>query len=88
MYNGLAIAISNYEFIVDLMIIQSHCVADTSFLGAKLFMVCVDRVVIQESCSNFIDGLAMMFASYYVLNIQYPQEAALTLEFIKRYFYV
>ena len=39
--------------------ISNHIVmivfAGTSFLGTRLFMVCVGRIVIHESCSNFID---------------------------------
>ncbi|XDV33478.1 hypothetical protein PO909_003877 [Leuciscus waleckii] len=59
-----------------------------SILGAKKWMLSIEgRVVLQLSdCSEFTSALAVLFASYYVFNMEYPEEAATTLEFIQRFF--
>uniref|UniRef100_A0A9J8DLI9 Uncharacterized protein n=1 Tax=Cyprinus carpio carpio TaxID=630221 RepID=A0A9J8DLI9_CYPCA len=59
-----------------------------SILGAKKWMLSIEgRVVLQLSDrSEFTSALAVLFASYYVFNMEYPAEAATTLEFIQRFF--
>ncbi|XP_048019935.1 uncharacterized protein LOC125251074 [Megalobrama amblycephala] len=59
-----------------------------SILGAKKWMLSIDgRVVLQlNDRSDFTHALAVFFASYYVFNMEYPEEAATTLEFIQRFF--
>nr|XP_046254761.1 uncharacterized protein LOC124064385 [Scatophagus argus] len=37
---------------------------------------------------TFITGLAAVFATYYVFNLQYQEEAARTLEFVQRYIFL
>uniref|UniRef100_A0A3B3QPE7 Uncharacterized protein n=1 Tax=Paramormyrops kingsleyae TaxID=1676925 RepID=A0A3B3QPE7_9TELE len=45
------------------------------------------RVVLRMSDhSDFTSALAVLFGSFYVFNIEYPEEAATTLEFIQRFF--
>ena len=34
---------------------------------------------------NIFSAVAVLFASYYVFNIEYPTEACITMEFIQRY---
>ncbi|RXN05325.1 hypothetical protein ROHU_033470 [Labeo rohita] len=57
-----------------------------SILGAEKWMLSIEgRVVLQLSdVSDFTSALAVLFGSYYVFNIEYPEEAATTLEFIQR----
>uniref|UniRef100_A0A673AGA4 Si:ch211-111e20.1 n=1 Tax=Sphaeramia orbicularis TaxID=375764 RepID=A0A673AGA4_9TELE len=44
------------------------------------------RVVCEGLQPTFITGLAAVFATYYVFNLQYQEEAARTLEFVQRRF--
>ncbi|KAL6457325.1 hypothetical protein MHYP_G00342880 [Metynnis hypsauchen] len=57
-----------------------------SILGAKKWMLSIEgKVVLQLSDhSDFASALAVFFGSYYVFNIEYPAEAATSLEFIQR----
>ena len=50
---------------------------------SKRCCLVIDGVVVNESLS-VPDGVMLMFAAYYVLNIVYPEELAATLEFIQR----
>ncbi|KAL1257411.1 hypothetical protein QQF64_003155 [Cirrhinus molitorella] len=51
----------------------------------KHWMVTLEGCVISEGITpNFLTGLAAVFAIYYMLNLQYQEEAACTLEFIQR----
>ncbi|KAE8278719.1 hypothetical protein D5F01_LYC23638 [Larimichthys crocea] len=61
-----------------------HC--GNSPLTAKMFMVAVDHVIVNEQLPCFNKALEMMFCSYYVHNIDYPVELAATLEFLQRVF--
>ncbi|RXN15703.1 hypothetical protein ROHU_027865 [Labeo rohita] len=56
-----------------------------SILGAEKCMLSIEgRVVLQLSdVSDFTSALAVLFGSYYVFNIEYPEEATTTLEFIQ-----
>ncbi|KAL6490990.1 hypothetical protein MHYP_G00013350 [Metynnis hypsauchen] len=56
-----------------------------SILGAKKWMLSIEgKVVLQLSDhSDFASALAVFFGSYYVFNIEYPAEAATSLEFIQ-----
>ncbi|KAL6477755.1 hypothetical protein MHYP_G00135900 [Metynnis hypsauchen] len=57
-----------------------------SILRAKKWMLSIEgKVVLQLSDhSDFASALAVFFGSYYVFNIEYPAEAATSLEFIQR----
>ena len=44
----------------------------------------VDGSIVNEAVEGFIEGLMLMFASYYIFNIAYPEGLAATLEFIQR----
>ncbi|XP_045111999.1 uncharacterized protein LOC123505044 [Portunus trituberculatus] len=57
-----------------------------SRLYASKYMLSIDGVIVNEDIATFAAGLAMLFASYYNLNIMYPAECASTLEFIQRCF--
>ncbi|KAL1253607.1 hypothetical protein QQF64_015836 [Cirrhinus molitorella] len=51
----------------------------------KHWMITLEGCVISEGITpNFLMGLAAVFAIYYMLNLQYQEEAACTLEFIQR----
>lgn len=39
-----------------------------------------------DNISNPVTAVAMLFGTYYVMNLHYPEGAAITLEFIQRYF--
>uniref|UniRef100_A0A672J7H0 Uncharacterized protein n=1 Tax=Salarias fasciatus TaxID=181472 RepID=A0A672J7H0_SALFA len=59
-----------------------------SILEAKKWMLSIEgKVVLQLSDhSDFTSALSVLFGSYYVFNIEYPEEAATSLEFIQRFF--
>lgn len=42
------------------------------------------QVICEGILPAFLTGLAALFASYYVFNLQYQEEASCTLEFIQR----
>ena len=44
----------------------------------------VDGSIVNEAVEGFIEGFMLMFASYYIFNIAYPEGLAATLEFIQR----
>lgn len=54
-------------------------------LTAKMFMVAVDQIIVNMQLPSFTKALQMMFCSYYVHNVDYPVELAVTLEFLQRY---
>ncbi|KAG7277079.1 hypothetical protein CRUP_031292 [Coryphaenoides rupestris] len=53
-------------------------------LKAKAYMVAVNKVVISERLSTFVEALHMMFYSYYIHNMDYPVEIWATMEFLQR----
>jgi hypothetical protein len=55
-----------------------------SILQARSFGVYCDGTVIIRDVSSFLDGLAALFAVYYVFNILYPNTISSTLEFFQR----
>ncbi|KAG5280377.1 hypothetical protein AALO_G00088410 [Alosa alosa] len=57
-----------------------------SILGAKKWMLSVEGKVLLHSELDFPTALAVFFGLFYVLNMEYPVEAATTLEFIQRFF--
>ena len=46
--------------------------------------IVVDGIIVNEAVEGLIEGLMLMFASYYIFNIVYPEGLAATLEFIQR----
>ncbi|CAB4010891.1 Hypothetical predicted protein [Paramuricea clavata] len=58
---------------------------DETLLANRCSLV-VDGIIVNEKLVGFIEGLMVMFASYYIFNIVYPEELASTLEFIQRCF--
>jgi hypothetical protein len=59
----------------------------TSPIQGKAYAVSFDGKVaisIHPTSANFVTGLSVLFASYYVFNIEYEANASLTLEFIQR----
>ena len=56
-------------------------------LTAKMFMVAVDQVIVNEKLPSFTKAFQMMFCSYYLQNIDYPVELAATMEFLQRYLF-
>ncbi|KAK3545099.1 hypothetical protein QTP86_034634 [Hemibagrus guttatus] len=59
-------------------------VCGNSPLTAKVFMVAVDQVIINDQLNSFNIAFQMMFCSYYVHNIDYLVEIAATMEFLQR----
>ena len=53
-------------------------------MTASRFMLVIDGKVVHQNITGFIQALSMLFASYFVFNIEYPAEATCTLEFIQR----
>ena len=62
-------------------------IAGNSMCTASKWMVSIEgKVAIQgnTSSSAFTSGLAALFASYYVFNLQYQEGAVIALEFFQR----
>ncbi|XP_051782015.1 uncharacterized protein LOC127527412 [Erpetoichthys calabaricus] len=55
-----------------------------SLLTASCFMLSVDKNDVKENIPVFLEAFEMMFAAYYIFNIQYPSDVGSTLEFIQR----
>uniref|UniRef100_A0AAY4BNW9 Uncharacterized protein n=1 Tax=Denticeps clupeoides TaxID=299321 RepID=A0AAY4BNW9_9TELE len=53
-------------------------------LTADLYMVSVDKIIVNKALSSFGDALVLMFTCYYMLNINYPVEVCATLDFLQR----
>lgn len=62
------------------------CVFTTgnSPLAAEYFMLSVDQTIVNGHINAFTDALVLMFATYYCLNISYPEAQGATLEFLQR----
>ncbi|XP_028831045.1 uncharacterized protein LOC114787569 isoform X3 [Denticeps clupeoides] len=56
-------------------------------LTADLYMVSVDKIIVNKALSSFGDALVLMFTCYYMLNINYPVEVCATLDFLQRYIF-
>ncbi|XP_041839626.1 uncharacterized protein LOC121638736 [Melanotaenia boesemani] len=54
--------------------------------GADKWIMSIEGACVMGPHCNLLHGLAAVFAAYYVFNLQYPAEAASTLEFIQRAF--
>ncbi|KAF3856849.1 hypothetical protein F7725_017572 [Dissostichus mawsoni] len=52
--------------------------------GRRWMITLEGRVIFEGITPTFLTGLAAVFAIYYVLNLQYQEEAACTLVFIQR----
>lgn len=55
-------------------------------IGDDHFKIAVDQVIVNNHISSIVLALSYTFSLFYVLNIRYPKEMALTLEFIQRVF--
>ena len=62
--------------------------AGSSLATCTSWMLAVDGMIVCEAAKNqtsvFLQGLAVLFASHYILNIHYDGDAEATLEFIQR----
>nr|XP_050033965.2 uncharacterized protein LOC126530725 [Dermacentor andersoni] len=58
------------------------CMKGPGLFEAEMFTVCVDGVAILTT--QRAAAFKVMFLLYFVLNIEYPPEVALTLEFVQR----
>ncbi|XP_072144637.1 uncharacterized protein [Dermacentor andersoni] len=58
------------------------CMKGPGLFEAEMFTVCVDGVAILTT--RRAAAFKVMFLLYFVLNIEYPPEVALTLEFVQR----
>ncbi|XP_039592264.1 uncharacterized protein LOC120515387 [Polypterus senegalus] len=52
----------------------------------KAWMLSIEGQVVMGPHHDFVNGIATIFASYYNFNLQYPEDASSTLEFIQRFF--
>ena len=53
-------------------------------LVAERSVLVIDAIALNQSIHGMVDGMMLLFATYYCFNIQYPHELAATLEFIQR----
>jgi hypothetical protein len=58
---------------------------DSTLTGSRL-LLSVHGIVVCDNISNPVTAVAMLFGTYYVMNLHYPECAAITLEFIQSYF--
>lgn len=55
-------------------------------LTSKRFLLSVHGVVVCEDIASATIAVSMLFGLYYVMNLCYPEDAAITLEFLQRSF--
>ncbi|PIK51175.1 hypothetical protein BSL78_11929 [Apostichopus japonicus] len=55
------------------------------YTGRK-FMLAVDMVIVNDHIQTFESAMIMLFAMFFILNIEYPSEGATLMEFIQRCF--
>ncbi|XP_062413480.1 uncharacterized protein LOC134132903 isoform X2 [Pungitius pungitius] len=55
-------------------------------MGDQRFKIAVDQEVVNDHINSVIVALSYAFSLFYVLNIKYPKEMSITLEFIQRVF--
>ena len=60
-------------------------VEGSSALTAKRFVLAVNRVVVLENITCPSNAVSLLFAMFYVLNLHYSENSAITLEFIQRF---
>ncbi|XP_060758551.1 uncharacterized protein LOC132869227 [Neoarius graeffei] len=58
-------------------------VCGQSCFSSRRMMLSLDRVIVNDQMTSFIQSLCMMFGSYYCFNIHYPSQLASTLEFLQ-----
>jgi len=51
---------------------------------ARKFTLFVDQIPVIENLASFLKALLLLFASFYIFNIEYPEKAEASLEFIQR----
>uniref|UniRef100_A0A3B4XNK6 Si:dkey-15h8.17 n=1 Tax=Seriola lalandi dorsalis TaxID=1841481 RepID=A0A3B4XNK6_SERLL len=51
----------------------------------RSWMLSIEKNVVMGPHNNILSRLAALFASFYNLNLQYPEDSSCTLEFIQRY---
>ena len=57
---------------------------DDIFVGKHIFYLIIDQEIVNDSLLDFRESAVALFLSYYVMNIEYPEGAKLTLEFFQR----
>ncbi|KAG0419276.1 hypothetical protein HPB47_004239 [Ixodes persulcatus] len=57
-------------------------VGPSLFMSAE-FTVCMDGIALTTTCNRAVAS-KLMFLLYFVLNVEYPPEVALTMEFVQR----
>lgn len=57
-----------------------------TILTSKKWMLSIEGRVVVPSAVDFTTALAVLFACFYVFNIEYQVEASTTLEFVQRFF--
>jgi hypothetical protein len=58
---------------------------DKDLLRCENYMLAIDQVIVCQGLKSFLSAFAILFAAFYVFNIEYPATASGTMEFIQRY---
>lgn len=64
---------------------STHLLISGDLMKPRAWMLSTEERVVMGPHSNIVSGLAALFASFYNLNLQYPEDSSCTLEFIQRY---
>ncbi|RVE74170.1 hypothetical protein OJAV_G00019550 [Oryzias javanicus] len=59
----------------------------SSCFSAEMFMLSIDKNIVNDKISSFTSAICLMFGSYFCFNIHYPVELRSTLEFLQRCFF-
>lgn len=63
----------------------THLLISGDLMKPTAWMLSIEERVVMGPHSNIVSGLVALFASFYNLNLQYPEDCSCTLEFIQRY---
>ncbi|CAN7974555.1 unnamed protein product [Ixodes persulcatus] len=67
----------------DMPATPSICIKGPSLFMSSKFTVCMDGIALTTTCNRAVAS-KLMFLLYFVLNVEYPPEVALTMEFVQR----
>jgi len=64
--------------------VQILFVIGPSVLKASYYSLAVDRLYVVSNISSFMKAWTLLFATYFVFNVEYAASAVCTLEFFQR----
>ncbi|CAN8013280.1 unnamed protein product [Ixodes persulcatus] len=67
----------------DMPATPSICIKGPSLFMSAEFTVCMDGIAFTTTCNRAVAS-KLMFLLYFVLNVEYPAEVALTMKFVQR----